>query len=48
MAYEGALYVPSRDAYVVSVVLLLVCDAGPCVLSITVMGGVYLTLVVLR
>ena len=44
MGFEGALYVPSSGAFL----MLVECVVELCVmLSITVMGSVYLTLVVL-
>ena len=39
------MFLPAFLVLVVYVVEL--CDAGPCVLSITLMGSVYLTLVIL-
>ena len=49
MGYEGALFDPPSGAFLVLVNVLLnpVCASRPCVLSITVMGSVYLTFVVL-
>ena len=48
MRFEGALYVPPSGAFLVLVECVVeVRCAGPCVLSITLMGSVYLTLVVL-
>ena len=50
MGYEGALFDPPSGAFLVLVECVVepcVCASRPCVLSITVMGSVYLTFVVL-
>ena len=48
MRYEEALFVPPSGAFLVLVECVVeLCGAGPCVLSITLMGSVYLILVVL-